>query len=392
MPSEGIRHVESRTVLFVTNTTGYGGSEKHLLEIIDRLGGSDIRPLILCAKTDPFSARLNNDYADVIRCENALKSAWGWFCVFRDIRPDVVVFIYGTLLDIPWYASAAARLARVRRLYGIQHLIAPPLPPKVEVRSILDVLRRLIGKRARRLMSAYVAPRLCDKTICVSNAVRDSLVQDYHFPLEKAVTIYNGVSVSTFVPSVGEGIAVRDKLGIHSEEFVLVCAARLSGEKGIDILLLAMSEIVRRNVSCKCIIVGDGYLREELSEQVRQLGLAGHIFMLGFQQDVRPYLLAANAFVLTSYKEGLPFAILEAMACGLPCIVTNVGGNAEAVAHNVTGLVVKAGSPIDVAEAVYSLFTHPEERKRMSREARLRVCREFNIEARMAEIKQLILN
>jgi len=392
MPSEGIRHVESRTVLFVTNTTGYGGSEKHLLEIIDRLGDSDIRPMILCAKTDPFSARLNNYYANVIRCENALKSAWGWFRVFRDIRPDVVVFIYGTLLDIPWYASAAARLALVRRLYGIQHLIAPPLPPKVEVRSILDVLRRLIGKRARRLMSAYVAPRFCDKTICVSNAVRDSLVQDYHFPPEKAVTIYNGVSVSTFVPSGDEGIAVRDKLGIHSEEFVLVCAARLSGEKGIDILLLAMSEIVRRNVSCKCIIVGDGYLREKLSEQIRELGLVGHTFMLGFQQDVRPYLLAANVFVLTSHKEGLPFAILEAMACGLPCIVTNVGGNAEAVAHNVTGLVVKAGSPIDVAEAVCYLFTHPEERMRMSRKARLRVCREFDIEARMAEIKRLILN
>ncbi|MGB7493635.1 MAG: glycosyltransferase [Candidatus Acidiferrum sp.] len=118
---------------------------------------------------------------------------------------------------------------------------------------------------------------------------------------------------------------------IHSDEFLLVCAARLSREKGIDILLLAMSELVRRN----------GYLREKLSEQVRQLGLAGHIFMLGFQQDVKPYLLAANVFVLTSHNEGLPFAILAAMACGLPCIVTNVGGTAEALAHNMIGLSSK---------------------------------------------------
>lgn len=391
MPSESIRCVESRTVLFVTNTIGYGGSEKHLLEIIDRLGDSGVRPMILCAKTDPFSAHLNN-HTNVIRCENALQSAWGWFRVFRDIRPDVVVFIYGTLLDIPWYASAAARLALVRWLYGIQHLIAPPLPPRVEVRSIRDVLRLLIGKRARRLMSANVAPRLCDKTICVSNAVRDSLVLDYYFPPEKTVTIHNGVSISTFAPSGSEGIAVRDKLGIHSEEFVLVCAARLSGEKGIDILLLAMGELVSRNVLCKCIIVGDGYLREKLSEQVQQLGLAGHIFILGYQKDVRPYLLAANAFVLTSHKEGLPFAILEAMACGLPCIVTNVGGNAEAVVHNVTGLVVTAGSPCEVAEAVSYLLAHPEVRARMSRAARLRVCEEFDIEARMAEIERVILN
>jgi glycosyltransferase involved in cell wall biosynthesis len=120
--------------------------------------------------------------------------------------------------------------------------------------------------------------------------------------------------------------------------------------------------------------------------------LAGHIFMLGYQKDVRPYLLAANAFVLTSHKEGLPFAILEAMACGLPCIVTNVGGNAEAVVHNVTGLVVTAGSPCEVAEAVSYLLAHPEVRARMSRAARLRVCEEFDIEARMAEIERVILN
>ena len=107
---------------------------------------------------------------------------------------------------------------------------------------------------------------------------------------------------------------------------------------------------------------------------------------------MRPYLLPANAFVLTAHREGLPFAILEAMACGLPCIVTNVGGNAEAVAHNVTGLVVKAGSAIDVAEAVCCLFNHREEHMRMSREARLRACREFDIEVRLAEIKLLILN
>jgi glycosyltransferase involved in cell wall biosynthesis len=393
MPSEGIRRAKSRTVLFVTNTLAYGGSEKHLLEIISRLGDSDVRLAILCAKTDPYSERLNGNQAGVdVRREETLDSAWDWFRIFRKIRPDVAMFVYGTLLDLPWYASAAGRLAGIRRLYAIQHLIPPSLPPKVEGISIRNLLRRLVGRRARRLLSARVPPHLCDKTICVSNAVRDSLIENYHFPSKKTVTIHNGVSISTFRPSTSGENSVRASLGLHREEFVLVCTARLSEEKRIDILLLAMSELSRRDISCKCVIVGDGYLKDELSKQIQQLGLTDRVFLAGFQEDVRPYLQAANAFVLTSNREGLPFAVLEAMACGLPCIVTDVGGNAEAVTHKVTGLVVNAGSPSEVADAVSWLLSHPEEGARMSRAARLRACEEFDIEARMKEIKQVILS
>jgi glycosyltransferase involved in cell wall biosynthesis len=106
---------------------------------------------------------------------------------------------------------------------------------------------------------------------------------------------------------------------------------------------------------------------------------------------VKPYLCAGDVFTLTSYREGLPFAVLEAMACGLPCVVTNVGGNAEAVIQNSNGLVVNAGSVDEVVEAISFLMSHPEERAQMSRVARVRACEEFDIETRMAEIKRVIL-
>jgi glycosyltransferase involved in cell wall biosynthesis len=169
-----------------------------------------------------------------------------------------------------------------------------------------------------------------------------------------------------------------------------VCAARLSHEKGIDILLQAISRLLQNNISCKCIVVGEGYLRDDLLEMIRALGLTQHVFMEGFQEDVRPYLLAGDTFVLVSYYEGLPFAVLEAIACALPCLVTNVGGNAEAVAHKSTGLVVKAGSVDEVVEAITYLMNHPEERAQMSRAARSRVCEQFDIEATMKEIKDVI--
>lgn len=383
-----------RTILFVTTTDGYGGSEKHLIELVRRLPGSEIRPLILCTKADPYTERLkrNRVVQVAIKREEALKSWWDWYRVFRRIRPDVVVFVHGVLRAFPWYASVAGRMAGIRRLYAIQHATPPPLPPREDGRSMRSIVHRLIGRRARFLLSSRVPPSLCNATICVSNAVRNSLVEDYRFPANKTLTIYNGVSLAEFDPSHGNGTWVRTKLGLRAEDFVLVCSARLSKEKGVDILLMAMSWLLRKGMHCKCIILGDGHLRGELLEQVRMLGMTRDVFMEGFQEDVRPYLLAANAFVLTSYQEGLPVAVLEAMACGLPCVVTNVGGNVEVVNHTVEGLVVNSGSVQEVVDAVSYLLTHPLECARMSRMAQARARELFDIEARMADVMRIILN
>jgi len=172
----------------------------------------------------------------------------------------------------------------------------------------------------------------------------------------------------------------------------MVCTARLTEQKGIDILLQAMARVLRDGVCCKCVIVGDGPLRDQLLEQAREIGLSGHVFFEGFREDVRPYLQASSAFVLTSHREGLPFSILEAMACGLPCIVTDVGGNAEAITHQVHGLVVPPGSVDAVAGAISYLATHPHERAQMSRMARATACEAFDIDKNMAEIRRVILS
>jgi len=107
---------------------------------------------------------------------------------------------------------------------------------------------------------------------------------------------------------------------------------------------------------------------------------------------VRPHLQAGSAFILTSHLEGLPLSALEAMACGLPCIVTNVGGSAEAVKHQVTGLVIPPAS-VDAAEdAILYLATHPHERAEMASKARETVCQAFDIEGRIDELKRAILS
>ena len=390
------RNRAKRRVLFVTNAFSYGGSEKHLLELLNRLDDPGVDSVILCTDSDPFSERLNQEQHSsvAIRSEKSLKSVQEWRRVFEEIRPDVVVLVYGTLWMLPWHAAAAAWLARVPKIYAIQHLMPqpPPEPLVLKIKSPRDVMRRVFGRRVRRILSARIQPNLSNKTICVSNAVREALIKQYRFPARRMLTIHNGISSSEFVHSPSDGEAVRRRLGIRPDNFVLVCTARLSPEKGIDILVSAMGQIIQKDPSCKCIIIGEGALKEELLVQAKHLGAGGHIFLEGFQADVRPYLSAADAFILTSHIEGLPFSVLEAMSCGLPCVVTNVGGNAEAVVHGVNGLVINNGSVEEVVQAIIYLRSHPEERARMSHASRSRAQSEFDIEARMADIKRLILS
>ena len=222
--------------------------------------------------------------------------------------------------------------------------------------------------------------------------MRDALVGAYGFPEDKIITARNGVSISTFSSCRTNGMAVRARLGVNPEEFLLVCVARLAPAKGVDILVHAVSRVLRQGVSCKCVIVGEGPLKAELTRLANSLGLFGCIFFEGFQKDVRPYLQAGSAFILTSHLEGLPLSVLEAMACGLPCIVTDVGGSAEAVTHQVNGLVIPPASVDDAENAILYLATHPHERAEMARKSRETVCQSFELENRIGELKSVLLH
>jgi len=132
-------------------------------------------------------------------------------------------------------------------------------------------------------------------------------------------------------------------------------------------------------------------LEFELRRKTVELGLADTALFIGHVSDVRSYLEVADLFVMSSDKEGLPLSLGEAMAYGIPCIATDVGGNKEIVSHGQTGLLVKPRSPEQLAEAIDYLLAHPEERSRMGVNARRRVQEHFNIEDSMRRLKRVLL-
>lgn len=386
----------AKKVLFVSRTDDYGGAEIHLLELIRRFREPEFQLSIVCLGRDFFSERLDPSHSvQVIKWDKLPNSLRNWVRFFRALQPDVVVFVYGWLWAFPRMASVGAWAAGIHRRVSIQHLVPSAqgeFPWELAVESeqkesIRSTLNRLIRPIALRVSAHFF-----QSTICVSQAMKKALITDFGFPVKKIRMIHNGVSPAEFFPSASNRSRMRAQLGFLPDEFVLVCVARLSEQKAIGVLLQAVAKVLHDGVECKCIIVGDGPLRGQLENQAQELDLSRAVFFEGFQKDIRSYLQAGSAFILTSRTEGLPLSILEAMACGLPCIVTDVGGNAEAVSHQVNGLVIPAGSPEATAEAISYLATHPQECARMSKMARERASEAFDIENSMAEIKRVILN
>jgi glycosyltransferase involved in cell wall biosynthesis len=386
---------KGKTVMFVLpKSTELGGLESYFISLFESLKAEGQRIVILCLDHEPVSVFTGPELSSraIVKCVPEPKSFVGWFRLIREARPDIAVFCYRRLTTFPWQAPVASSIAGVQRRIAIQDLVPLPPPLPVEGKVHMKRLRRLVGHRARYMLKTKLAARIFHKTICAANVIRCFLVRDHGFLEQKTITIHNGVSTSIFDPNEPTRAATRARFDIGDDDFLLICATTIAEEKGVDVLIQAVSRVLRQGISCKCIILGDGPLEAKFRMESNSLGLMGHVFFVGLQRNIRPYLHAGSAFILTSRCEaGLPQSLLEAMACGLPCIVTDVGGNVEAVKNQVTGLVISPDSVDEAEEAIAYLATHPDNCAEMGVRAYETARGAFEIGNSLNELKAAIL-
>ncbi len=380
-----------RRIVFVVQTPEFGGAEKHLSDLVWRIDGS-IQCKILCFGEDFYSEVMRNrPNVEVIKLPqiktHKLMSFWQ---VFSQYPADVIVLVKGVFEQYPLSAYVAARLSRTGRLIAFEHNMPNALPDLVMDRGLWGAIRKLIGWRTRYIFAKRLQGRLSHITVCVSEAIRRCLTQDFGYPNDRTVTIRNGIDLG-YYHSTGRANEIRlERPGQDGKPKTIVCAARLSPAKRLDLLLEALAILGRSQSGWRCLILGTGPLEKELRDQAGQLGLDQLVTFVGHVDDVRPYLRTADLFVLSSEKEGLPLALLEAMAFGVPPVVTDVGGTGEVVIHGQNGLLVKAKSVAELERAISYLLTRHEERIRMGEAARLHIQQHFNIEASMGRLSQVL--
>jgi glycosyltransferase involved in cell wall biosynthesis len=195
-----------------------------------------------------------------------------------------------------------------------------------------------------------------DKIIVVSKATKNYVLSLGANP-KKIEVIHNGVDLNRFKPLTGIKDEVRQKLGISKNAPVAITVRRLVYKNGIDTLIESAEIAIKKNPRLIFLVIGAGPDFGEVKAKIKQLGIEKNLRLTGFvsDTDLPFYYNAADFFVLPSKSgEGLPLVALEAMACGLPVIATNVGGTSEIVTKDY-GKVVPPDNPDSLAEAIMEL-------------------------------------
>lgn len=206
---------------------------------------------------------------------------------------------------------------------------------------------------------------------------------------DRYLTIRSAIDLN---PYLGDGEyreAARKALGLEADAPVVGSVGRLSRQKAPDSFVKMAAEVLAHTPRATFLYVGDGPLRPEITEMLERLGIADRVRLAGLRRDVPELLRAMDVFVLLSRWEGLPRALSQAMAAGLPVVATDVGGARELVRDGVTGFLVPPGEYRTAAEMVGRLLGDVELRRRMGLEAKRSLPAEFAVETMVGRIEAL---
>ncbi|MEG6523544.1 glycosyltransferase family 4 protein [Desulfotomaculum sp. 1211_IL3151] len=221
-----------------------------------------------------------------------------------------------------------------------------------------------------------ILARFTDRIITVSDALKQELVEKEEISLSRLTTIYNGIEIEKFNQEFDKE-EIKKELKLPPSGVVIGTIARLAPQKGVAYLLKAASLLKEYNITL--LIVGDGPLRQQLEEEALELGLGNRAIFAGMRENIEEIYAVLDIFVLPSVTEGLPLAILEAMAAAKPVVATRVGGVPEAILEGKTGLVVSPKDPEALAVALAGLLGERELLSRMGKNGLKHVNDKFTI-------------
>lgn len=353
-----------RKIVLGIETSGPGGAERTVLHLADGLRGLGIEVIMATMQRGWMTERAE-DLGVPVWIEpqgKGLDPRWVWRLRSRLAREGIDLF-HGHEYEMNVYGGLAARLAGLPTIATLHGSVA--------------------GTEARHTLVYRVLRLLGQRPIAVSNDLWTSLAPSLGWSSRTPQVIHTGTSVPPRLHADRRQqirVEARRELGIAGSGPLLLAIGNLYPVKDHATLLRAAAALEDARIA----IAGRGSEHENLVQLGAELGLADRLHLLGLRDDIPRLLAAADILVHPSLSEGLPLAILEAMASQTPVVATRVGGVSEAVDHGRTGLLVPAGDPRALAAALRELLDKDDLRMRFADAAWERASREFSVESMSA--------
>ena len=343
----GLVKPQAMRVMFLSTSMGMGGADKQLLSAAQLMHaqGHDVC-IVSLTELGPMGleARSQGIRTESLDMRRGVPDPRGLIRLIRLVRawkPDV---LHSHMVHANLMARAVRLFARVPVIVSTIHNIYEGGP---------------------LWMAAYrVSNGLVDHMTIISEAAADRFVKEGIVPRELLTCVPNGVDTERFrqvAPGTRE--ALRSSIGVH-DRFVWLAVGRFEIAKDYPNMLHAFAQVCQRDSSAVLLLVGHGSLQQETESLAQSLGLGDRIRFLGVRSDVPEVMAAADGYVMSSAWEGMPIALLEAGAAGLPIVATRVGGNHEVVRDGESGFLVPPRDAAALGQAMLRLMEQAPARRR----------------------------
>ena len=360
-------------ILFVSTSTTLGGAEKTVYCLATLLDPKrfEVTSVVSLKPFGAYAQRLSAlgvpTTTLAMRGRPSLKQVRELSKIIDFQKPDVVHAVM-------YQAIQLCRLAKGRCAHKFKLISSPRVSYRTRSAFTLLVDRALKTRD--------------DLLIAECEASRKYLVKTLGYAPGKIKTIYNGIDVAGWPVSKTDRQQKRLELRLSGQELLIGVVGRLDAQKGHSVLLEALAK-VRQRMPLRCVVIGDGPKRGLLEAQIRRLNLVKAVWLLGERDDVTAWLSSLDIFAMPSLWEGLPNALLEAMALGLPVVASAVDGIPEVVVDGKNGLLVPPRQPAALAKRLADLAADPALRASLGREAQKTVFERFTLARMMSEYEAM---
>ena len=343
----------------------FGGGERWLLEAAEGLVSRGHTVTVAARVESALASRARECGYD--RLELPMRGDGDPISIFR-----LASWFRSTRTDV-----ASVNVQRAVRIGAIAARMAG-VPGVVERRGLLFPVKP-------SALNRFTYRRLVTRVIANCGAIAEDLVAGGVVPAERIVVIPNGIEPDRVSAGAGEGL--RAELRLDADTPTVVVIGRLVPDKGHEVALEAFVRIVAREPRAQLLVVGAGKLRHRLRQMASEMLPEGSWRFLGHRSDIDAVLAVGTVVLVSSYREGMPHVVLEAMAAGTPIVATGVAGIPEMIEDGRDGLLVEPGDPDATAAAVLQLLSDRESAGTMAESARRRILGEFSLETMIDRVE-----